>query len=254
MLANSQTKISWKLEQSGLQAEIAKVPQSLDDWILYIDGFMHSSINKNDRSILNFMCMERIGLLAKKILDKNPSGSVITFGAGALSLPGYVSSLFPEASQTVVELETNLINKIQEFLPIQAGKPIKFLYGDAKDVLSNNLSQMYNQFDVAIIDIFLGKLSPDYLDTLEFCDMVSKVMSDSGVVMINFKDDGPLTQTEEQYKALKKVFSFVEVVKDNYFKQKDTGTDILFLASKSNIVSELVKGGTGYESDEVLHF
>lgn len=84
--------------------------------------------------------------------------------------------------------------------------------------------------------------------------MVSKVMSDSGVVMINFKDDGSLTQTEEQYKALKKVFSFVEVVKDNYFKQKDTGTDILFLASKSNTVSELIKGGTGYESDEVLHF
>lgn len=254
MLANCQTKISWRLDQSGLQAELVKNPHSLNDWILYIDGFMHSSINKDNRAILNFMCMERIGLLVKKILDKNPSGSVITFGAGALSLPGYISSLFPDASQTVIELETNLVNKIQEFLPIKDGKPIEFFYGDAKDVLSENIERMQKRFDIAIIDIFLGKLSPDYLDTLEFCNMVNETLSDSGVVMINFKDSGTLKETEQQYRALQKVFNFVKVIKDNYFKQKDTGTDILFLASKSNIISELIQDGTGYESDEILHF
>jgi hypothetical protein len=245
-------KISWKLEPSGLLAELIKEAQYPDDWTLYIDGFMHSSINENNRDILNFMCMDRIGRLIDKVLVSNPNGTAITLGAGALSIPGHIASLFPEVSQTVVELETNLVDKIIDILPIRTGKPIEFIYGDAKKVLINNLEAMTKKFDVVVVDIFLGKLSPDYLETLSFCNMLSQISSQTGVVLINFKDGEDLSDTIEFSKTLKESFMFVEIIKDNYFKEKNTGTDVLFIASNSTIIADLIKDGTGYETDTIL--
>jgi spermidine synthase len=198
------------------------------------------------------MCMDRIGRVVYKVLTSNPRGAAITLGAGGLSIPGHIASLFPEVSQTVVELETNLVDKVIEILPIRVGKPIEFLYGDAKSVLLDNLEAMAKKFDVVVVDIFLGKSSPDYLETLSFCNVLSQISSEAGVVLVNFKDTEDLSSTMEFSKILKKSFMFVETIKDNYFKQKNTGTDILFLASNGVRITDLIKDGTGYETDTVL--
>ncbi len=123
------------LSNSGLVATLSKDRFTSTGVVLSVDGIAQSQVNPEDPSDLQFEYIRRIGHLIDLF---RPEGSPITavhLGAGALSVPRYVSHTRPGSRSQVLEWEPQLIELVRKHIPWDAKWSIRVRYGDARDTL-----------------------------------------------------------------------------------------------------------------------
>jgi len=200
---------STTLASSGLTAELERDRFTRSGVVLRVDGIAQSQVNPDDPTDLQFEYIRRIG----NVIDLfRPDGAPITavhLGAGALTLPRYVSHTRPGSRSQVIEWEQDLVDFVRGVLPWDSSWSIRVRYGDARDVVAKLPSGLHGSVDLVVVDLFAGNHTPGHLTTKEFYGLIAPLLSADGVVAINMVDGRPQAFTRSQIATLREVFGFV---------------------------------------------
>lgn len=181
---------SLTLRSSGLRASIEPDPYQDGAFILEVDGTPQSHVFIDDPSELFFEYIRRIGHVLDIYGEPGQPITAVHLGGGALTLPRYIEATRPGSRQQVIELEQDLIDFVREHLPLQRHANIRIRYGDAREVMGKLPSGLHGNVDVVIVDVFSGARTPAHVTSVEFYREAAKLLSPSGVLIINVAD-GP---------------------------------------------------------------
>ena len=141
--------------------------------MLSIGGAEQSHVELGDpdfrrmRSVLTTWSAEQHGRV---------SGSVLHLGAGALTLPRWISHWRPGTEQTVVDIEPELVTFVLEHLPMTPAP--ENIVGDAATV---------------VVDLFNSAAAPAALTSPEFFRSVWAAVAPGGLMLVNMGDDAGMT-------------------------------------------------------------
>lgn len=176
------------------------VPASFDNgWVLEINGDVQSHVDVSDPSLLRFEYLRRIGHVIDLCWPPKSPLRVLHLGAGALTLVRYVQATRPGSSQTVIELDSDLITLVTSELPLPAGTDMTVLTGDARFALQS-LGQQ--SFDTIVLDIFAGDDTEPHLTDEGFYREILEHLADDGILLVNIGDDPKLQFFTEQARTL----------------------------------------------------
>ena len=181
---------SLTLKSSGLRAVIEPDPYQDGAFILDVDGTPQSHVFREHPDELFFEYVRRIGHVIDSLADEGESITAVHLGGGALTLPRYVEATRPGSRQQVVELEQDLIDFVREHLPVPRQASIRIRYGDAREVLGKLPAGLHGSVDLVVVDIYSGARTPAHVTSLEFFTEVARLLSPTGVIVINAAD-GP---------------------------------------------------------------
>jgi hypothetical protein len=197
------------LSNSGLVASLSKDRFTSTGVVLSVDGIAQSQVNPEDPSDLQFEYIRRIGHLIDLF---RPGGNPITavhLGAGALSVPRYISHTRPGSRSQVIEWEPELIELVRAHIPWDSKWSVRVRYGDARETLGSLPSGLRGQVDLIVVDLFSGNSTPPHLTTLEFYQAMRPLLRPDGIVVINVVDGRPQEFSRAQCRTLGEVFGFV---------------------------------------------
>lgn len=181
---------SLTLKSSGLRASIEPDPYQDGAFILEVDGTPQSHVFVDDPSELFFEYIRRIGHVLDVYGEPGQPLTAVHLGGGALTLPRYIEATRPGSRQQVIELEQDLIDFVREHLPLQRNANIRIRYGDAREVMGKLPTGLHGNVDVVIVDVFSGARTPAHVTSVEFYREAARLLSPSGVLIINVAD-GP---------------------------------------------------------------
>ncbi|GLZ76065.1 hypothetical protein Afil01_08720 [Actinorhabdospora filicis] len=123
------------------------------------------------------------------VLDALPPGPlrVLHLGAGALTLPRYVAAARPGSYQQAVDIDAGLIALVREVAPLPKRVKVKVRIGDAREQLAAAPGDCY---DVIVVDVYAGHVTPAHLTTREFFAECARVLRPGGAVLFNAGDGG----------------------------------------------------------------
>jgi hypothetical protein len=197
------------LSNSGLVASLSKDRFTSTGVVLSVDGIAQSQVNPEDPTDLQFEYIRRIGHLIDLFRPEGAPITAVHLGAGALSIPRYVSRTRPGSRSQVLEWEPELIELVRKHIPWDSTWSIRVRYGDARETLGRLPSGLHGQVDLVVVDLFSGSSTPSHLTTLEFHQAMRPLLRPDGMVVINVVDGRPQAFTRSQCATLGKVFGFV---------------------------------------------
>lgn len=174
------------LKLSGYQAVIEPERWFEGSYTLIVDGTPQSNVHPQQPTKLFFEYVQRIGL----VIDQLPRGPItaVHLGAGALTLPRYVEATRPGSRQQVVELESELVDFVREHLPWPKQASIRVRHGDAREVMEKLPAGLHGTVDLVVVDVFGGSRIPAHVTSTEFYTAAAKLLSPTGVIVVNVAD------------------------------------------------------------------
>jgi hypothetical protein len=238
---------STRLKLSGHIATIEPDPYQDGAYILDVDGTPQSHVFLDQPDELFFEYVRRIGHVIDSLAPEGEAITAVHLGGGALTLPRYVAATRPGSRQQVVELEQDLIDFVRDHLPLQRDASIRIRYGDAREVLGKLPAGLHGSVDLVVVDIYSGARTPAHVTTLEFFTEVSKLLSPSGVIVINAADGPGLAFVRAEAATLRTVvphviaFAEAQVLKGRRF-----GNVVLVGGTRTDLIEwmpRLMAGG-----------
>ncbi|WP_286279259.1 spermidine synthase [Naasia aerilata] len=157
---------------------------------LVVDGTPQSQVNPDDPRELGFEYVQRIGHVIDLLGEPGAPITAVHLGAGALTLPRYVTETRPGSRQQVLELEPALVELVREHIPLPQNSGIRVRYGDAREGLGKLPAALTGTVDLVVVDIFSGSRIPAHVTTVEFYRQVAALLAPEGVIAVNLAD-GP---------------------------------------------------------------
>jgi hypothetical protein len=114
---------------------------------------------------------------------------IVHVGGAAMTLARYVGATRPHSAQLVLEPDAELTAFVRTHLPLpkRSGITVRAIDGRA------GVAELHDgHADMVILDAFVGARVPAEVTTAEFFGDVRRVLADTGVVLINVTDRGPL--------------------------------------------------------------
>ena len=149
--------------QTGV-AELVPDPDVPQAWTLLINGVAQSHVDLDDPQMIAFDYVRRTVDVIEVLAPAGPL-EVLHLGAGAMTLPRCLAVMRPGSHQRVVEIDAELLDLVQRWLPLQDPSMIETEIGDAARVLSEAPE---NGYDLIIADVFQGAKVPEQVATPEF--------------------------------------------------------------------------------------
>lgn len=164
---------------------MAPDPDRPGAFYLRVDDSDQSHVDTGDPFRLEFDYVRHLSY----ILDSLPEGPlrVLHLGAGALTLPRYVAASRPGSYQQAVDIDAELIALVREVAPLPKKVKVKVRIGDAREQLTAAPDDCY---DVIIVDVYAGHITPAHLTTREFFGECARVLRPGGAVLFNAGDGG----------------------------------------------------------------
>ena len=235
------------LKSSGLRATIEPDPYQDGAFILEVDGTPQSHVFIDDPGELFFEYIRRIGHVLDQVAEPGQPITAVHLGGGALTLPRYIEATRPGSRQQVVELEQDLIDFVREHLPLQRNANIRIRYGDAREVMGKLPTGLHGNVDVVIVDVFSGARTPAHVTSVEFYREVAKLLSPSGVLIVNVADGPGLAFARGQAATLQAVLpNVIALAETQVLKGRRFGNVVLVGSGDESIghwLPRLLAGG-----------
>lgn len=176
---------------------------------LFLDGIIHSMMNKDDPTELRvYTKYFPLGLLFVPTAK-----NVLFVGGGGFSGPKYFLENYRNVTVDVVEIDPVVVDVAQKFFDVDGKDPRLNIYiGDARTFLSQN-DKIY---DIIVLDAYSKNYIPFHLMTLEYFRLLHNKLSSTGAMISN--NVGSLDEKEDTsdlfratYKTISNVFSSVYV-------------------------------------------
>lgn len=235
------------LRHSGLRAVIEPDRFVPGAYQLVVDGTPQSHVNLEDPSHLFFEYIERMGHVIDLIGLPGQPITAVHLGAGAMTLPRYISATRPGSRQQVVELESELVDLVRACLPLPRGAQIRVRYGDAREVVRKLPAGLRGTTDLLVVDIFSGARTPAHVTSVEFFREAAALLSPTGVMLVNVADGPPLGFAKRQAATLGAVLAHVAALAETQVLKGRRFGNIVLVGSHSSLpldwLPRLLAGG-----------
>jgi spermidine synthase/MFS family permease len=174
--------------------------------VLVLDDLRHSYVDLDDPTFLDFWYVRRIVDAIDEFAPPGPI-DVIALGGGAMTVPRWVDATRPGARQTVLEIDPDLVDLVEE----EFGLPgAAIVTGDGRVALRDLAA---DTADVVIGDAFGSRSVPWHLATREFMADVARVLRPDGVYVANVIDGGDESFLRAEAATLSTEFAHVGVMR-----------------------------------------
>ncbi len=144
---------------------------------------------------------------------KFPISNCLILGLGAGSAVWVINQYFPEAKITGVEIDSEVIRLGRKFFGLDGISNLKVLEQDAISSI-NNQQLAINNFDLILVDMFLGNQIPTAAEDESFLKNLKKSLNKNGVVIFNRLYYGNKKEKTDKFiKILRNFFEKVEAKK-----------------------------------------
>ncbi len=147
----------------------------------------------------------------KRVREKGDQvRNCLILGLGAGSVAKVIHSYFPEAKIIGIEIDPLMIKMGKKHLGLSTVKNLEIRIGDAILIIDQK-SLTKKQFDLILVDLYLGEKVLAKAKTIEFVKRVKKFLSPSGRIIFNRLYYGEKKKEVHQFESrLRKIFSRVE--------------------------------------------
>jgi spermidine synthase len=148
-----------------------------------------SYVDLDDPRHLEFDYLDQLALVLDHLAPAGTPLRTVHVGGAAMSLARYLAATRPRSSQVVLEPDTELTAFVREHLPLPPRSGIRVRGVDGR---SGVAALRDGYAEVIIVDAFVGPRTPAELTSLEFWTDIRRVLVESGTVLVNLTDRGPL--------------------------------------------------------------
>lgn len=244
-----------RLELDGEHVSARLLPErgTNGGFSLVIEGTTQSHVNPVDPLDLQ---LEYARLVAALIDAFRPPGEpirVLHLGAGALTIPRYVGATRPGSVQHVVELHRELLEFVLAALPLDEGVELTVEYDDGRAAVER-AARIGGGYDLAIVDVFSGSVSPRHMSTAEFFTQLQQLLSAEGVVAVNTLATAGLQMSREVGATLASMHPEVIALASPAVVAEQSLGNVVFAASTSPLDPRrvLLHANAGPRSIELL--
>lgn len=236
---------------------IFEAKANLDDYVVIDEIYMgrpsrvlysgqsrtaQSGIPLDNRDLMLFEYNQRLVELISYLKPKD----VLLIGGGALTLPTYIISKYPDITFDIVEPEKKLINIAQRFFNYKPNNQMNIFNTDGLSYLKTT----HKKYDLIILDAYIVDHIPKDILTKKFAKLTLSSLNDSGVIAANvisdLKPNSTILLIHENYK---KYFKYYTVYPAGPVKNFYLPTNFIYL-SLNNRLSPPLK----YPSINLLNF
>jgi hypothetical protein len=148
-----------------------------------------SYVDLDDPLRLEFDYLQRMADVADCAAEPGRPLRVVHVGGAAMTLARYIATTRPHSAQLVLEPDAELTAFVRAHLPLpkRSGITVRAVDGRTGVAALRN-----GHADLLILDAFVGARVPAEVTTVEFFRDVRRVLADTGIVLINVTDRGPL--------------------------------------------------------------
>jgi hypothetical protein len=191
--------------------------------VLVLDDLRHSYVDTDDPTVLSFWYVRR---LVEAIESAAASDDIVYLGGGALTIPRYVRATQPGTTQTVFEIDGDLIEVVENQMGLDRNEPepIGIVVGDARLSLDDVAD---NSADIVVGDAFGSRSVPFHLATEEFIGEVERVLRSGGMYAANIIDGGEQLFLAAEAATLARVFDHVVVIRGDAVTEGLRGNSVL---------------------------
>jgi hypothetical protein len=172
--------------------------------LLILDDQLHSAVSAEDESFLFFEYSKDVGSRLDREFAPGSAIKALILGGGAYSIPRYIEATRPGSTQKVIEINHELIQFIDNALPLKEGSSIEVLCSDAYTyILSENDEP--EKYDFILFDAYVEPQLEERFLSYEFLERLHSLVSKTGLVVVNIIDNSDLKKLLQQLETIFKI-------------------------------------------------
>lgn len=217
---------SWPV--AGGSARLSNEPRGSTGWTLLLDGVPQSHVDLADPTVLVFEYVRWIGSLIDCLAPAGDDLRTVHVGTGAATLARYVAATRPGSRQVLLDPDTALLDLVRDRLALRSGPRLRVRAVDGRVGLG---AVRPASWDLVVRDAFDDTVTPAWLATSEWCDVVTTALRPGGVLACNLSDAAPFRRTSAEVATLRAHFDeVVAVAEPGTLRGRRTG-NVLLVAS-----------------------
>ncbi|MGW5053586.1 spermidine synthase [Actinokineospora sp. NPDC004072] len=174
-------------------------------WLLSVDGVAQSYVDLTDPRHLEFDYVRRLGDVIDLAAPPSAPLAAVHVGGGACTLPRYLAATRPGSAQRVVDADGELVEFVRAHLGLDI-PGVRITVGDGRRYVEGLADGIA---DLVVLDAFERASVPGGLATVEFTRAVARVLTGSGVYLLNVSDGPGLAFGRRVAATLAAVFAHV---------------------------------------------
>jgi tetratricopeptide (TPR) repeat protein/MFS family permease len=210
--------IIYEDETPYCNVRVVQKPAQYDKRAFYQDKLMHSEVNMDNVSDLQYFYTKIYSGLSMGFNEKKGKPSLLVFGGGGFVFPRHLQTIWPQAKIEAVEIDPGVVEAAMAAFGLDRNTDIKIITLDARNYVDDllqkkRLGQNIPKYDCIYEDAINDFSVPFQLVTKEFNDKMAEIIADDGVYMVNLIEMynsglflGAVVNT------LEKTFPYVDVV------------------------------------------
>lgn len=199
---------------------------------LLLDDLRHSYVDLDDPTLLEFWYIRRL-VDAIEVTNPEPTAPIdaVYLGGGAFTVPRYVRATRPGSDQTILEIDGDLVDVVEDEIDFDPGDDVEIVVGDGRLSFADLAT---DSADVVIGDAFGSRAVPFHLATVEFMREIERVVQPDGVYAANIIDGPGEAFLRAEAATIAAVFEHVVVIRGPGIVQGFNGNSVV-VASQSPI-------------------
>jgi spermidine synthase len=178
---------------------------------LVLDDLRHSYVDLDDPTRLEFWYIRRIvDAIDAHTASTDTSIDVVYLGGGAFTVPRYVRAVRPGSEQTILEIDGDLVDVVEERMDFDRGDDVEIIVGDGRLAVDDFAD---DSADVVVGDAFGSRAVPFHLATEEFLAEVDRVLRPDGIYVANIIDGPQERFLRAEAATIARVFEHVAVIR-----------------------------------------
>ncbi len=195
---------------------------------LVLNAGDHSYVDLDDPRHLEFEYVQWIAAVADVAAPAGQPMTALHLGGGGFTLPKYLAATRPGSSQTVLELDGQLVDLDRAELGLETGPELEVVVGDARVSLAE---QPAGRADLVIGDAFGDLVVPWHLATREMAVQVRDAMTGTAIYAQNVIDYPPLMFIRAETATVQDVFPHVALIGPPSGLAGEEGANFVIVAS-----------------------
>lgn len=213
-----------------------------DGYNLVLDGQKNSYVIPGDPKYLYYPYIQWSATAIDASFPGTEPLDAVFVGGGAFTLPRWLEATRPGSHSTVLEVDGQMVDLVEERLGLRTSPQLQATIGDARISI---LDVKSDSADVVMGDAFSGLTVPWHLTTVEWIEEVKRVLKSDGLYAVNIIDLPPLEFLKAEIATLQDQFAEVQMITYLNEAGEPNGGNALLLASERPLAKGIGTTETG---------
>lgn len=196
---------------------------------LFLDGVESSSVDVDCPQRLEFEYMQHMDVACQVFLGESSPVRALHIGGAAAVLPWAWSKTRPGSRQTVIEIDSLLIEAVRSWFDLPRSPELKMRCADGREVLETTRPASW---DVIVRDAFASGSVPSHLATRECALSAARALRPGGLYAVNSSHGGG-SDARQELQALEGAFDGVAAVLDPKVGKGGRRGNVVFICAKA---------------------